>query len=368
MFIFIRLLAIAFIFSQSVFAVEADHESQLEKFHFEILAQQKDVVWGFDFLDEQRIIFTERSGALRVLDIKSKTISDIKGAPAVFARGQGGLLDVRVHPSDKSKIYLTYSEPVDDKATTALAVASLNRNELTQLKKLFSAREPGQSKIQFGSRIEFDHKGHIFVSIGDRDEREQAQDLGLHNGKILRLNEDGRAPADNPFAKTKGAQTEIWSYGHRNPLGLVRNSLTGEIWSTEMGPKGGDELNLILPGKNYGWPVITYGREYSGGKIGEGSTKKGMEQPRAYWVPSISPSALTFYTGKIFPKWTGDIFIGTLSGMHLRRIKMQGQKIVAQEELLKDLQLRIRNVRTGPDGFLYISTDDGKIARLTNAK
>ncbi|MBY0554370.1 PQQ-dependent sugar dehydrogenase [bacterium] len=338
-----------------------------EKFQFEILVQQKDVVWGFDFLNNDQMIFTERSGALRILNLKSKSMIEVKNAPQVWANGQGGLLDVRVHPTDKSKIYLSYSEPVKDEATTALGFGTLKENSLSGFKKIFSGYESNDNNIHFGSRIEFDGLGNILLTMGDRNERKLAQDLNYHNGKILRLKEDGNIPADNPFVKNKDVKPEIWSYGHRNPQGLVRNAKTGELWSAEMGPKGGDELNLIVPGKNYGWPVITYGREYYGPKIGKESSA-GMEQPITYWVPSISPSALTIYTGNVFPKWNGNIFIGTLSGMHLRRLKMDGPRVVEQEEMLKDFDLRIRNVRTGPEGALYISTDDGKIARLTSVK
>ncbi|MBK7844631.1 MAG: PQQ-dependent sugar dehydrogenase [Bdellovibrionales bacterium] len=343
------------------------YESAGEKFQLELLTQQKDVVWGFDFLDSDRIIFTERGGALRVLNLKSKLITDMRGAPQVSASGQGGLLDIRVHPSQKSKIFLTYSETSEKGTTTALGVGNVEENSLHNFKKIFSAYEPSQEKVHYGSRIEFDGKGHLWISVGERNERFRAQSLKYHNGKIIRLKEDGSIPEDNPFVRNKDARPEIWSFGHRNPQGLVRNFDSNELWSTELGPKGGDELNLIRAGANYGWPIITYGREYSGFKIGEGSRKEGMEQPIAYWVPSISPSALTFYTGKIFSKWRGQIFIASLSGMHLRRLKLDGSKVLEQEELLKDQFMRIRNLRTGPDGFLYLSTDDGKIARLIPA-
>lgn len=371
--ILIKVTFLIFTLTTSVFgAVNTVYESEGEKFQFELITQRDDVVWGFDFLDQNRIIFTERGGALRVYDLKTKVVSDVKGTPQVNAIGQGGLLDVRVHPVQKTKIYFSYSESVGEGVTTALAFATLSSTpegyQLTNFKKIFSAHEPNKNEIHFGSRVELDGKGHVFLSIGDRDQRERAQELIFHNGKIIRLNENGTVPKNNPFVKNKEFKPEIYSYGHRNPQGLVRNHLTGDIWSTEMGPQGGDELNLIKPGANYGWPVITYGREYSGGAIGEGTVKQGMEQPKAYWVPSISPSALTVYTGNIFPKWKGNIFIGNLSGKHLRRVKLVGQLIVAQEELLNDLKLRIRNVRTGLDGFLYLSTDDGKIARLIKVK
>lgn len=355
---------ILFISSSAQSASEKNYQSAGEAFRFEILTQQKDVVWGFDFINEDQLIFTERGGALRSLNLKSKTVSNIDGVPIVYASGQGGLLDVRVHPKEKSKIYFSFSEPTKDGATTALAFAILQGASLTNFKKIFSAHQPNLNTIHFGSRIEFDGKGHLWLSIGDRDQRDRAQSLNFHNGKIIRLNEDGSIPADNPFSKDKTIKPEVWSYGHRNPQGLVRNTKTGELWEAEMGPRGGDELNLIRAGLNYGWPVITYGREYYGPKIGLGTSKEGMEQPIAYWVPSISPSALTIYTGHRFPKWQDNIFIGTLSGQHLRRLRLENSRVVEQEALLNDLQLRIRNVRTGLDGYLYFSTDDGKIARL----
>jgi glucose/arabinose dehydrogenase len=331
-------------------------------FKYEVLKRQPDVVWGFDFLSGSEMIFTERKGALRVLDLKTKKVRNIGGAPKVFAGGQGGLLDVRVGP--EGKIFLAYAKPVGGRATTALGVGRLKGDQLVDFKEIFAAAPVGESKIQFGSRIEFDDDGHLFISVGDRDERDSAQDLSTHLGKILRLTLEGRAAEGNPFIKDKKARPEIWSYGHRNQEGLVRDRASGSLWSAEMGPRGGDELNLIEAGRNYGWPVITYGREYSGPKIGEGVKKAGMEQPVAYWVPSISPSGITIYTGSAFPAWKGDIFMANLSGQHLRRLVLKDKKVVRQEEMLKEENMRVRNVRTGPDGFLYLSTDDGKIARL----
>lgn len=340
-------------------------DSKAAKFRLETVTDQSDIIWGFDFLDSDRMIFSEREGRLRILNLSTKAITNVEGTPKVRASGQGGMLDVRVHPTQTTKIFFTYSEPSSAGATTALASATLTGNKLSDFKKLFTAHEPSSEGVHFGSRIEFDGKGHVFITIGDRGDRDRAQSLEYNNGKVVRLKEDGAIPKDNPFVNTKGARPEIWSYGHRNPQGLFRDAKTGDLWSTEMGPKGGDELNLVKPGVNYGWPVITYGREYSGGKIGQ-TTKSGMEQPVAHWVPSISPSGTTMYSGKAFPEWAGNIFIGNLSGTHLRRLKMDGRKVVEQEELLKDEGLRVRNVRGGPDGFLYLSTDDGKIARLRN--
>lgn len=335
-----------------------------ESFRFEEILRQDDVIWGFDFLPDGRIIFTERKGMMKIFEPKRKGVFEVKGVPAVWSKGQGGLLDVRVHPKNGKKIFFTYSEPIGKKATTALGSADLEGNELKNVKKLFSALEPNSNEIHFGSRIEFDDEGHVFITVGDRNDRPKVQDLKYHNGKVIRLNEDGSVPQDNPFVKTKDARPEIWALGIRSPQGLVRHPVTKELWEVEMGPRGGDEVNIIKPGKNYGWPVITYGREYWGPKIGVGEKKEGMEQPIVYWTPSISPSGATFYTGSVFPKWKNNLFLGTLSGQHLRRLTVEGDKITGQEEMLKDLGMRIRNVRTGPDGFLYLSTDEGQLARL----
>lgn len=344
------------------------HESAGQKFRLENLTQQSDVIWGFDFLPDGRIVFTERAGSLKILNPKDNSVTSIKGAPKVWANGQGGLLDVRVHPTKGSTLYLTYSEPLKGGATTALAMATLSGNELRDLKTLFSAHEPNSNRIHFGSRIEFDGKGHIFVSIGDRNDRPKVQDLSFHIGKVIRLKEDGTVPSDNPFVKQKGAKPEIWSLGHRSPQGLARHPETGDLWLSEMGPRGGDEINLIKRGANYGWPIVTYGREYYGPKIGKGTSQPGMEDPVAHWVPSISPSGTAFYNGDRFPAWKGNLFLGNLSGTHLRRLVLSGQKVKDQEVLLEDLGMRIRNVRAGPDGYLYLSTDDGKIARLVPAQ
>lgn len=338
--------------------------SEGQRFSVEVLTEQRDVIWGFDFLDENRVIFTERGGALKILSLKDKKITSITGAPKVFANGQGGLLDVRVSPVNRDQIYLTYSEPVgEDEATTALGVGTLKGSELSGFKKLFSANAPSDETIHFGSRVEFDGKGHLFFAIGDRNARPKVQDLSFHNGKMIRLKMDGSIPADNPLVKTSNAKPEIWSLGHRSPQGLVRDPKTGDLWEAEMGPRGGDELNFIEPGKNYGWPEVTYGREYSGFPLGV-KEKVGMTQPVAHWVPSISPSAIALYRGKKIQKWDGNIFVACLSGMHIRRLVLSDRKVVKEEELLKSLNYRFRNIRVGRDENLYFSTDSGVIGRL----
>lgn len=330
----------------------------------ETLVSRDDVIWGFDFLPDGNVIFTERGGKLNIYDVKTKKVQNISGVPAVYTAGQAGLLDVRVHPKN-GFIYFTYSEPVgDNKSTTALARAKLVDNKLTELKKLFTAERANSNDIHYGSRIDF-KDDYVFMTIGDRDERHHAQDLGYHQGKVIRLLQDGSIPKDNPYTTSKVTKHEIWSKGHRSPQGLAFRPGTDELWEAEMGPRGGDEMNVIKKAANYGWPVITYGREYWGPKIGEGDKKEGMEQPITYWVPSISPSGMAFYTGDKIPEWKGNLFLGTLSGEHLRRLELAEQKVVKQEELFQDLEYRWRNVRTGPDGYLWFSTDEGKIGRIT---
>lgn len=342
------------------------YESAGLKFRYENLLKRGDAIWGFDFLSDGKIIFTERRGAMNIFDPKTKQVTAITGAPEVWAQGQGGMLDVRVHPTNKKDIFFTYAMPLNKGGTTAVGRATLDGNKLTNFKRLFVAHSESKNGEHFGSRIEFDNAGHIFFAVGDRGERPRVQDLSFHMGKVMRIKEDGSVPDDNPFVKTKNAKPEIWALGVRSPQGLTTHPETKELWEAEMGPRGGDEINIIAKGKNYGWPVITYGREYWGPKIGE-EKKDGMEQPLVYWVPSISPSALTFYTGTSFPAWKNNAFLANLSGQHLRRLVVKDNKITQQEELLSGVA-RFRNVRTGPEGHLYVSTDDGQISRLVPAK
>jgi glucose/arabinose dehydrogenase len=344
------------------------HSSESHALKTEYLVDRKDVIWGFDFLPDGRIIFTEKSGKMILHDPAKRTSVEVAGLPPIKVVGQGGLLDVRVHPDFKKNglLYFAYVEGLEGgRHTTAVARAKLDGTKLTELKRLFSAFEPNENGIHFGTRIEFDGKGHVFFAIGDRDARPQVQSLGHHIGKLLRLNEDGSVPSDNPFVKREGAKPEIWSLGHRSPQGLAFRPGTSELWLAEMGPRGGDELNLIRAGANYGWPVITFGKEYSGFPVGKGITKKeGMEQPVTYWVPSISMSGMAFYTADAFPKWKGNLFLAGLGSMQIRRLVLNGQKVVHQESLLQKLGHRFRNVRQGPEGHLYFSTDDGKLGRI----
>lgn len=336
---------------------------------YEVLHEADDVIWGFDFLSESEIIFTLRGGELKKLNWKTGKVSPVSGAPEVRSRGQGGLLDVRVHPQNPRQIFLTYAKPVGrSEATTALATAVLSESDQTslqlkELKDIFVAGAPSDESFHFGSRVEFSGE-YLFMSIGDRGEREKAQSLAHHQGKIIRLFLNGRVPQDNPFVGKSGALPEIWSYGHRNPQGLAVRKKDGELWSAEFGPRGGDEINRIGRGLNYGWPEVTQGREYYGPKIGVKS-KAGMEAPAHYWVPSISPSAITFYEGPLFQNWKDHLFVATLSGSHLRRIELSGNKVIKEEELFKDKGERYRAVRTAPDGALFLATDSGQLIRLS---
>lgn len=360
------ILLIALLCALSAELYAKTYTSEGQEFKADIVLETTGVIWGFDFLPNGTIIYTKREGSLHLYNPKTKKTAAITGLPKIKAKGQGGLLDVKLHPSFNKNnwVYFTYSKPIGSKATTALGRAQLKNNKLVGFKNLFSAHEANSNSHHFGSRIAFDHKGHVFFSIGDRGKRHLAQKVEYHNGSILRLNEDGTIPKDNPYLKNKKALPELWSVGHRNPQGLFYNLETNELWECEFGPKGGDELNLIKPGKNYGWPIITYGREYYGPKIGDGYKKSGMEQPIVYYTPSISPSGMTIYTGSQFPKWKGNVFLANLSGTHLRRIVLKNKKVVKQEVLLDDLSWRFRFVRQGLDGNLYFSTDSGKIVRL----
>ena len=337
-----------------------------QNFTVETLFSGEGVIWGFDFLNPnefKEIIFTERSGKIKILNLKMKTAQSVAGAPEVFTKSQGGLLDIYIDQKT-TDIYLTYSEKIGSNATTSLMKGKLSIDKKSFLgSKIFQAKAIESTGQHFGSRIAIDKEGFLFIGIGERNKRDRAQDLSTHHGKILRLTTEGVAALGNPFVETKGALPEIWSYGHRNPQGLIIDS-NGGLLEAEFGPRGGDEVNLIEKGANYGWPLITYGKEYWGPSIGT-FEKTGMKQPLYYWTPSISPSGMMEYKGSAFPKFDGNIFLATLSGSHLHRIVIdKSRKLIKQENLLSDLNERFRQVKTGPDGMIYLSTDSGKIIRL----
>ena len=330
--------------------------------------------WSLAFLPDGRMLVTERPGRLRVVTRDGRVSEPVAGVPEVQARGQGGLLDVLPSPSFASDrtIFLSYAAPAPGGARTAVARAELAADgaapALRNLKVIFEQKDVHSGGNHFGSRLVFGRDGTLFVTTGDRFwQRDRAQDLASHLGKVIRIRPDGTVPSDNPFAKAPGAAPEVWSYGHRNLQGAALHPATGRLWTHEHGPQGGDELNVSLPGRNYGWPVITYGREYViGTRIGEGTERADVQSPVHQWTPSIAPSGMAFYTGDRYPGWKGSLFIGSLKFRMLSRIELDGEKFVREERLLADLNERIRDVRQGPDGYLYLLTDDsqGRILRV----
>jgi glucose/arabinose dehydrogenase len=336
--------------------------------------------WSLAFLPDGRMLVTERPGRLRVVGSDGSVGEPVQGVPAVAAGGQGGLLDVAVDPkfTENGFIYLSYSEPDPSGRggnSTAAARGKLRGNQLTQVQLVFRQQPKFASRNHFGSRFAFAPDGRLFITLGDRfSRRDDAQTLDNHHGKVVRINPDGSVPTDNPFASTATGRTpsppalpEIWSYGHRNVQGATIHPQTGALWTHEHGPQGGDELNIAEPGKNYGWPVITYGAEYgSGTPIGEGTARPGMEQPLHHWVPSIAPSGMVFLTSDRYPGWKGNLFIGALRGQMLVRLELDGRKVLKEHRLLQNLGERIRDVRQGPDGWLYLVTDsaNGRVLRL----
>lgn len=330
--------------------------------------------WAITFLPDGRMLVTERPGRLRIVSPDGKLSPPVAGVPAVQAGGQGGLLDVALDPkfAQNRVIYLSFSEPgKGGTAGTSVARARLTDQGLTDVRVIYQQEPKVEGRGHFGSRIVFRNDGTIFIAQGDRMAyREQAQDLGSLLGKVVRINPDGSIPKDNPFVGKSGVRPEIWSYGHRNIQAATLGE-DGALWTIEHGPRGGDELNLTLPGRNYGWPVITYGREYSGRTIGEGIVaKEGMEQPVYFWDPVIAPSGMLRYTGNRYSGWQGDFFVGSLQPGGLVRLDMENGRVKAEERFLTDLGDRIRDVAQGPDGLIYVITDedDGRILRLEPGK
>ena len=329
--------------------------------------------WGLAFLPDGRMLVTERPGRLRIVGADGKLSAPVKGVPEVYAVGQGGLLDVVLDPkfADNGLIYWSYAEPEGGVAGTAAARGRLVEDgggpaRLQDVRVIFRQQPKVSGPNHWGSRLVFAPDGTLFVTLGERFQRDRAQNLNEDLGKLVRINADGSIPKDNPFVGRPDARPEIWSLGHRNVQAAALNPETKRLWTVEHGAQGGDEINIPEAGKNYGWPIITYGRDYSGEKIGEGTAKPGLEQPIYYWDPSIAPSGMAFYTAGRFPAWRGDLFVGSLKFALLVRLELDGTKITHEERLLADLSERIRDVRQGPDGLLYLLTDnpDGRILRI----
>jgi glucose/arabinose dehydrogenase len=319
------------------------------------------------------MLVTERPGRLRIVTTDGKLSAPIGGVPQVFAVSQGGLLDVALDRgfAQNGTIYFCYGDGGDGRAQTAMARAKLNDNRLEDVKRIFRQEGPPSTGGHFGCRIVQAPDGNLFLSLGDHfDHRKEAQNLANHLGKIVRVAPDGSVPRDNPFVGRGDAKPEIWSYGHRNSQGAALHPQTGQLWMHEHGARGGDEVNIIEKGKNYGWPVIGYGVDYGGGKIHESTSKPGMEQPVKYWVPSIAPSGMAFYQGDMFPAWRGSLFVGALASRLLTRLTLDGDKVTGEERLLQNLRERIRDVRSGPDGALYLVTDNpaGRILKVVPAR
>ncbi len=349
-----------------------DTENQVDTpenipFTAELLFDEMQVPWGMTFLPDGAMLVTQKSGELWHFKDGAKTV--ISNVPEVYTRGQGGLLDIELHPDYLTNgwIYISYasSEGEEKGGHTALMRAKLEGNTLTNNELLYKAG-PNTTKGQhFGSRIEFDNDGYLFLSIGERGARdENPQDISRDGGKIYRFHADGSIPEDNPFFGTPNAKNAIYSYGHRNPQGLVKHPTTGEIWDHEHGPKGGDEINVIQPGKNYGWPLVTFGVNYSGTTITEKTEMEGMEQPIHYWLPSIAPSGMTFVTTDTYGKsWNGSLLVGSLKFQYLERLEMDGHKVTKREKLAADIG-RVRDVKEGPDGFIYLAVEGKGIYKL----
>ncbi|NKI27746.1 PQQ-dependent sugar dehydrogenase [Arenibacter sp. 6A1] len=335
-------------------------------FSTELIIDELQIPWGMAFLPDDSMLITEKSGELiHFKDGKKSTVSNV---PAVYVRGQGGLLDIALHPDYKNNgwIYMSFSSEggAEKGGNTTLVRAKLDNNSLTNSEVLYKAT-PNTTKGQhFGSRIVFDNEGYLYFSIGDRGDRDiNPQDISRDGGKIYRLHDDGSIPEDNPFVSQEGAKKAIFSYGHRNPQGLIKNPVTGTIWEHEHGPQGGDEINIIEKGKNYGWPLVTYGINYSGTSITDSTEMKGTEQPIYYWVPSIAPSGMTFVTSDKYPDWKNNLLIGSLKFQYLERLVLKDNKVVKREKLMTDIG-RVRDVRQAPNGYIYVAVEGKGIYKL----
>ncbi|MDH3228954.1 MAG: PQQ-dependent sugar dehydrogenase, partial [Alphaproteobacteria bacterium] len=335
------------------------------------VADGLDHPWSLAWLPDGRMLVTEREGRLRIVAADGAVSAPVAGLPEIADTGQGGLLDVLVTPdfATSRTILFSFSEPGAGGQGTAVAAAELDGGRLANLRILFRQLPKSSGGRHFGSRLVLARDGTLFVTVGERGEGERAQDTTVNRGQVVRIHTDGRIPRDNPFVGRAGYRPEIWSYGHRNPQGAARHPETGELWIHEHGAAGGDEVNVARAGRNYGWPVIAYGRHYWGGKIGEGTHKAGMEQPVHHWDPSIAPSGMAFYTGDKFPAWRGNLLVGALKYQLVARLVLDGETVVGEERILGELGERIRDVRQGPDGYVYLLTDesDGRILRVEPA-
>ncbi len=362
----LRYLSITLIIACTTLSVHAQPsalDTDLVELDVTVVTEGLEALWGFSFLPDGDILATERPGRLRLIRNGTLLNEPIGGIPDVFARGQGGLLDVALHPDFESNqwVYLSYAKPMNDNSTTAVARGRLQDMALVDVEDIFIADSKGRG--HYGSRLVFDNDGYLFVTVGDRQANPNedqanhpAQDRGNHHGTVNRLHDDGSIPSDNPFVGQDGIEPSIWSYGHRNPQGMVHDSASGRLWINEHGPQGGDELNLVKPSLNYGWPVIGYGVNYGGKTLHDGTHQDGMEQPVHYWVPSIATSGMVLYTGGLIEAWTGNLLVGGLGGQQIARLTMDGTEVVSEETIFSG-NGRVRDIRQGPDGAIYIGID-----------
>ncbi|UTM58448.1 PQQ-dependent sugar dehydrogenase [Photobacterium sp. CCB-ST2H9] len=350
------------------FGLKAKGSSEGMAYQVEQIADGLPIPWGMTFIDDHTLLVTLREGKAVLLDVRSGQRKAVSGLPEVYARGQGGLLDVQLSPDPAAKewLYFTYTKPVQGGGVTTLARARLSGQRLTQWQDLKVTRSLSDTNRHFGSRIAFDGRGHVFFSVGDRGHRPNGQDLTNHAATVIRLNLDGSVPKDNPFTGRKDASAEIWSYGHRNPQGLAYDTANQRLWEIEHGPRGGDEINLILPGRNYGWPITSHGKEYWGPlAVGEAREKPGIESPVKVYIPSIAPGSLLLYQGDAFPGWKGNLFAGALVLQHLNRIVLDSNgKPVKEERLFEEMGERIRSLVQSKEGYLYFATDSGNLYRV----
>jgi len=367
-----RLTLLSCVFALIAFSCDAQENGpKIESpknidYTYEVVADSIDIPWGLTFLNADEILVTDKAGTLYHVENGIKT--EIAGLPPVYVRGQGGLLDIAVAPNyaETGIIYFTTSSPLGEEkgGHTALYSTQLENNALVNTKLLYKGDFNTKKGQHWGSRISFDNAGHLYFSIGDRGNREvNPQDITRDGGKIYRLNLDGSIPADNPFIHLSNSRSAIYSYGHRNPQGMVTHPETGEIWTHEHGPRGGDEINIIKAGKNYGWPIITYGINYSGTPITDMTEKEGLEQPLYYWLPSIAPSGMAFSSSDIYPNWKGDLFVGSLKFEYLERLELEKNQVVKREKVLDSIG-RVRNVEEGPDGYLYVGVEGKGILKI----
>ncbi|MCA0933170.1 PQQ-dependent sugar dehydrogenase [Lutimonas saemankumensis] len=333
----------------------------------ETVVDDLEIAWGFEFLEDGSILIAEQEG--KMILYKDGERTEINNVPKVYYNNQGGLLDVKLHPDYRNNgwIYFSYSgntENDDKGSNTVIMRARLKDNNLIDKEVIYKATPNTKRGHHFGSRIEFDNEGYLFFSVGDRGNRDvNPQDINRDGGKIYRLNDDGSIPSDNPFVSEPGSKAAVYSFGHRNPQGMALHKNTGKIWIHEHGPQGGDEINIIESGKNYGWPVITYGINYDGSEITDKTSMPGMEQPIHYWVPSIAPSGMAFINSDIYPSWKGHLLVGSLKFQYLNLVRLENNTVVSEEKLMEDLG-RVRTVKIGPDGYIYVSVEQLGIVRL----